>query len=380
MNTNKENTLEKLKDKTLALFFTTGVSLKTWHEIGMLDREVAIYNELSKYFKHIYFFTYGGEEDLKFKSYLADNITVIPKKYISNSFLYSFLIPVIHRKILRDIDILKTNQMRGSWSAVLTKLIYRKKLVVRTGYMLSIDLAKENPKSGIRWIMISIERIAYRFADGIITSSPTNFEYVEKNYNPFGIHVLIPNYVEAEIFKPINPIKKKGSICFVGRLNQEKNLFALLEALKGLPYTFTIIGSGEQEEQLKNFANKNKVNANFLGNIPNHELPKILNQHEIFILPSSRGEGMPKTLLEAMACGLPVIGTNVKGINEVIEHGKNGILCNTDADSIREPIIKLMEDEELKQKLGENARRTIVENYSLDNLAERELELMEELI
>ena len=44
-----------LRDKNLALFFTTGVSLKLWHEIGMIDREVAIYNELSKYFKHIYF-------------------------------------------------------------------------------------------------------------------------------------------------------------------------------------------------------------------------------------------------------------------------------------------------------------------------------------
>ncbi|MCK4819308.1 hypothetical protein KA005_26285, partial [bacterium] len=71
-----------LKDKTLALVFTVGVSLKLWHEIGMIDREVAIYNELSKYFKHIFFFTYGGE-DLKFKNYLANNITVVPKRYIA---------------------------------------------------------------------------------------------------------------------------------------------------------------------------------------------------------------------------------------------------------------------------------------------------------
>ena len=140
MNMNKENEyVEKLKDKTLALFFTAGVSLKTWYDIGSIDREVAIYNELSKYFKHIYFFTYGGieEEDQKFKSYLAENISIIPKKYVSNSLVYSFMMPFIHRKILKDVDILKTNQMWGAWSAVLTKLIYRRKLVVRTGYMLS---------------------------------------------------------------------------------------------------------------------------------------------------------------------------------------------------------------------------------------------------
>ena len=369
------NRILNLNDKTLALFFTAGVSLKTWHEIGSVEREVAIYNELSKYFKHIHFFTYGNEEDLKFKSYLADNISIIPKKYISNSLLYSFLIPFIHRKILKEVDIFKTNQMWGSWSAVLTKLIYRKKLVVRTGYMLSINFMRANPKSRRRWIMKIIEMIAYKLADAIITTSQSNFKYVERNYSPSGIHVLIPNYVENDVFKPMNMVKKKGSICFIGRLSQEKNLFALLEALKGLPYTLTLIGSGEQEERLKNFANKNKVNVNFLGNIPNHKLPRILNSHELFILPSFY-ENMPKTLLEAMACCLPVIGTNVKGINEVIKHGENGILCDTDSNSIREAIVTLMEDEELKQNLGENARRTIVENYDLDKLIKGELELM----
>ena len=279
------SSFKRLNDKTLALFFTGGVSLKTWHTIGMIDREVAIYNELSKYFKRIYFFTYGDEEDLKFKSYLADNITIIPQRYISNSLLYSFMIPFMHHKILRDIDILKTNQMWGSWSAVLTKFIYRKKLVVRTGYMLSIHFMKRNPKSKKRWIMRMIEIIAYKLADAIITTSQTNLEYIEKNYNPSAIHILIPNYIETNIFKPMSIAKKKGSICFVGRLTTQKNLFALLEALNGLPFTITIIGSGEQEKQLKRFATENKIEANFLGNVPNHELPKILNQHELFILP-----------------------------------------------------------------------------------------------
>jgi glycosyltransferase involved in cell wall biosynthesis len=377
---NKENKLvEKLKEKTLVLFFTAGISLKTWHDIGSIDREVAIYNELSKYFKHIYFFTYGCEEDLKFKTYLADNITTIPKKYISNSILYSFMIPFVHRKILKGVDILKTNQMWGSWSAVLTKLIFRKKLVIRTGFLLSINYAKKNPKSLINWLMKFIEMIAYKFANGIITTSQSNFAYVEKNYCPPGLHVLIPNYVETDVFKPMNTSKKNGSICFIGRLSQEKNLFALLEALKGLPYTIDIIGSGPLFSKLKDFVENKGINANFLGNIPNHELPEILNQHELFILPSLY-ENMPKTLLEAMACGLPVIGTNVKGINEVIEHYKNGILFGTDSNSIRNIIITLMEDEKLRKKLGENARRTIVENYNLSNLAEKELKLMEKLL
>lgn len=368
-----------LRDKTLALFFTTGISLKLWHEIGMIDREVAIYNELSQYFKHIYFFTYGGEEDLRFKDYLADNITIVTKKYISNNLLYSFLLPFIHRKILKKVDILKTNQMVGSWGAVLTKLIYKNKLVVRTGYMWSINFSKENPKGRGKILIRNIERFAYRIADAAITSSQSNFNYVEQNYHPHN-HIHIPNYVETDIFKPSNGInKKKGSICFIGRLSQEKNLLALLEALKGLPYTINLIGSGEQKGQLEEFANRNGINASFLGNIPNHELPRILNEHELFILPSL-WEGMPKTLLEAMACGLPAIGTKIDGTKEVIEHGKNGILCDTDSNSIRQAIMSVMGDEGLKQTLGKKARETIEQRFSIEKLADKELRLYAQLL
>lgn len=146
-----------------------------------------------------------------------------------------------------------------------------------------------------------------------------------------------------------------------------------------MPYCIDIIGIGPLSSQLQEVARNNGVKANFLGNVPNHELPDILNQHELFILPSL-WEGMPKTLLEAMACGLPVIGANISGTREVIEDGENGILYDTDSNSIRQAITRLMKDEGLKKRLGEGARRTIVENYSLDCLVEKELELMEQLL
>lgn len=369
---------EMLGDKILALFFSCGVSLKTWHDIGMIDREVAIYNELSRHFKHIYFFTYGDEDDLRFKSYLADNITIIPKKYISNSLLYSFMLPIIHHKTLKNVDILKTNQMSAAWSAALTKLIYRSKLVVRTGFMWSVNFTREYPKSRKKLLIKGVERFAYKIADATITSSESNFNYVEQNYHPRS-HILIPNYVETDVFKPLNRTKNRGSICFVGSLYRAKNPLALLEALKGLPYCVDIIGSGPQSSQLQEVARSNGVKANFLGNIPNHELPKILNRHELFVLPSL-WEGMPKTLLEAMACGLPVIGTNVTGIREVIKDGENGILCDTDSNSIRQAITHLMEDEKLKEQLGENARKTIEQRFSLTKLVDRELELYGQLL
>jgi glycosyltransferase involved in cell wall biosynthesis len=89
---------------------------------------------------------------------------------------------------------------------------------------------------------------------------------------------------------------------------------------------------------------------------------------------------MPKTLLEAMACGLAVIGTNIDGTREVIKHGENGILCETDPKSIREAIVRVIEDEGLKQTLGINARKTIEQRFSLEKLTDKELGLYVKLL
>ena len=374
---------EILKDKTLALFFSCGVSLKTWHDIGMIDREVALYNKLSEYLKQIYFLTYGDEGDLEYKTYLAPNITIIPQKSVPKNLqysavLYSLLLPIIHSGTLKNVDIVKTNQMTASWTAVITKLFFRKKLFVRTGNTWSILYAAEHPASWKTSLIKQIERLAYKMADAASTSSPSAFNYVEHNYHPQN-HILATNYVETDVFKPLDVARRPGSICFVGSLGRQKNILALLEAIKGLPYTIDIIGTGPLSDQLREFARKNKIEASFPGNVPNHELPAVLNRHELFILPSL-WEGMPKTLLEAMSCGLPVIGTNIIGTREVIKDGENGILCETDSDSIRQAIIRLMEDEELKKQLGENARKTIIQDYSLDHLVNKELELMEQLL
>lgn len=383
-----QNNYNSLRDKTLALFFTFNVSLKTWHDVGMINREVALYNKLSHYFKHIYFFTYGGKEDLKLKNYLSENITIVPIPFVnmpnsSKVFLllmlvYSFLLPIIHYKIFKNVDILKTNQMNGSWAAVMAKILFRKKLVVRTGYTWSLFAERNILNSWKKKVVKVIERFSYSFADGAIVSSNRDLEYLTSNYWLNGYQIVIPNYVDTEVFKPLNVQKKKGSICFVGRLEEQKNLFSLLKAMVGLPYVLTVVGSGPLRENLEKYAKEKEINAEFLGNLPSPKVPELLNQHEIFVLPSLY-EGMPKALLEAMACGLPVVGTDVEGIREVIAHEKNGVLCKTDSYSIRETIVRLMDDEKLKKNIGIEARTMARRQFSLSSSVEKELCLYKKL-
>ncbi len=369
-----------LSDKKLVLFFTAGMSLKKWSEGGMLSREVRIYNELAKRFDKIYFLTYGGEEESEYKNFLAPNIEILHNTRRRKLFIYSFLAPFIHRKVMKNADIYKTNQLLGSWTAVIAKILFRKKLIVRHGYQYSSTLKKKG-KNLLSFVASILEFFAYKQADKIIVTSHSikNF-IIERDKIKQEKIAVIPNYVDTETFKPLEIEKHDGMIIFVGRLDTEKNLFSLIDAVKGLNVKLVLIGKGPLEDMLKKKVKEEKItNVVFRGVIPNEKLPMELNKSEIFIQPSFY-EGNPKTLLEAMACGLPVIGTKVIGIKEVITHGETGYLCETSAESIREAITTVMAHDELRNRIGYNARKTILETYALEIIVKSELKLLEELV
>jgi len=368
-----------IKNKKLALFFTTGISLKTWDKIGNLEREIRPYNELADYFNKIYFFTYGDSSDLKYQNILNKNIEILPKKWKIPSKLYSILLPLLYRKELKTVNILKTNQMNGAIAAVLTKWIYRKKLVVRCGYEWLNFL--ENQKSNVwkKIIVHIIEKIVYRASDKIILTSENDKKFIESKFNITSSKIkIIPNYIDTELFKPMIVKKEENRIYIICRLEEQKNLFNLIKAISSLSVKLVIFGEGSLKESLKEYGKKQKANVEFKGNIPNQRLPEELNKSELFILPSFY-EGCPKVLLEAMSCGLPCIGTNVEGIKEIVKHKENGYICETDATSIKNAILDVLNNKEFRIKLSKNARKTIVEHFSLESILKKEREIYESL-
>ena len=377
----------------LVLFFTRGISLKIWLDKGLFDREKLIYEEHLKRgnLQKVYWITYGTKDgeianELKHVGRLHKDIEILsmPKVFDSKfgKIVYSFLIPLIHRKILRQVDILKTNQMDGSWSAVITKWIYKKPLVVRTGYTWSQLEEKLNRKSQVViWIIKLMEKFSYKYADVAIIASKHDKDYVTNNYNPKEIKVIY-NYIDLGQFRPVITLKGyPNKVVYVGRLSNEKNLFNLIKAIAKLDLTLDIYGSRELEGELKKEAERLNAKVNFCGVIPNKDLPGVLNKYKYFILPSYF-EGMPKSLLEAMACGLLCIGTNVEGINEVIEDGKTGILAySTDAQALTEALKRAITlDDRTYTKISENARGLIEEKFSLPSCVEKEREIFEFLI
>jgi glycosyltransferase involved in cell wall biosynthesis len=368
----------------LALFFTNNISLKQWVDTGLFDREKQLYEEHlhRRYLRKVYWLTYGKKDaelakQLKSSNRLHPDIEVLPIPHSffakSGCLLYSFLIPLLHHRSLKEADVLKTNQMDGSRIAVIAKWLYHKPLVVRTGYTASL-FAQRQSRTRLKKNYERMEQFAYRHADIGVVASCQDKQYICSKYRISQEKVeVLYNYVDTTIFRPTNCEKYTDRIIFIGRLNLQKNLFNLIEAISSSNLTLDIYGKGELRDKLEAWAKRLNAKVNFMGIVPNRELPQVLNRYRYYILPSLY-EGMPKSLLEAMACGLICTGTNVEGINEIIEDGVNGYLAKgTQTQALVEVINKATQPSH--NSVTQEGIRKIHNNFSLKAAVEQEKEI-----
>lgn len=364
-----------LVDLSMVLFFTRGISLRSWDEAGMFEREVALYRRLQSRGVKVTFITYGDGTDLHFQNRIPGiriccNCWNLPER------LYAKLIPWLHRKALKTADLVKTNQTCGADIALAAARFLNKPLLARCGYMWSKNAIFEHGGDSDRAReSLAVEGEAFCTADFVaVTTHSMRSSILERFPGLESKVVVIPNYVDTELFTPTrHGTVPRPRLCFVGRLEQEKNLEELISAVRGLDIELEIIGCGTLHNKLAAMIASNSQ-IRLVGVVPHNLLPDHFHKCALFILPSLY-EGHPKSLLEAMSCGLPVIGTDVSGINEIINHGQNGWLCKPNADSIREAIQDVLADTALQERLGKNACRYVTDNFSLERIVEMELDI-----
>ena len=165
-------------------------------------------------------------------------------------------------------------------------------------------------------------------------------------------------------------------VLFVGRLVEKKAAGVLIRAMAQVQQLvpqaeLTIVGEGPQHEELQQLANELKVQVNFLGEMSNDKVRAQLHEARIFCLPSitaSNGdaEGLPIVLLEAQACGLPVVTSARGGRDEGIADGVTGFSFDEgNVDVLSTHILHLLKDDRLAQKMSEAGPRFIAENFCL---------------
>ncbi len=168
-----------------------------------------------------------------------------------------------------------------------------------------------------------------------------------------------------------------GVILHIGRFSEQKNHKRVIDAFEIVHKSYPqmklqLIGSGELEEEVKNYVKSKGIEqaVEFLG-LQGNVYP-FLNKADIFVLPSDY-EGMPITLIEAMAAGLPIVATNVGGIPDMIRDGIDGCVCNTDSSDVADKLIKMIEDTDFRTRVAHSAE-IVAEAFSLKHMTEGYIE------
>jgi glycosyltransferase involved in cell wall biosynthesis len=244
-------------------------------------------------------------------------------------------------------------------------------------------------KISARFISYPLEKKLIQSSDVITTVTKSVAQELKEFYFDSKSINVVENGVDEKIFYPKKEKSEKSIkyAMFVGRIDREKGLFDLVECgryiCKERPELYFIIaGKGRDLNKLikkiKNAGLQDRFI--FLGQVNKDNLVKLYQNATLFILPSYH-EGLPSVVLEAMSCSLPVIVTDVRGNRDLITQGENGIIIPPkEPKKIAEAINMLLGDKKLRQYLGENARNTIIKNYTWDIIANKMLNCYESLI
>jgi glycosyltransferase involved in cell wall biosynthesis len=197
---------------------------------------------------------------------------------------------------------------------------------------------------------------------------------------------IIPFGVDTSFFRPINNQKDNDifQILSVGYLIERKGFEYLIKAVKAVlevhdNVKLIIVGSGPLETKLKTLIIDLKLenNIQIINNVTDGDLLELYNDSDLFVLPSivdSQGntEGLGVVLLEAMACKLPVIGSYIGGIPDIVHDGETGLLVpEKDILEISRAIIKLIENEDLRGIIAFKGYKMVKDRFSWEQIANK---------
>lgn len=211
----------------------------------------------------------------------------------------------------------------------------------------------------------SVERATLVVADTIIPIS----EYIADDLRDLGKTEnlqVVENGVDYGSLQSITAAEEGWDIIYVGRLSEHKRVEHLLEAVDivsgqiGKNLDVCIIGDGPEREQLESRADRLDVDdqVEFLGFVEaDEDVIANIKSASVFVLPSIR-EGFPNTILEANACGVPSIVVNhpENGSTGVVSDDETGFIVDPSPDAIADRVVDILSDQELRQRLSENAR------------------------
>jgi glycosyltransferase involved in cell wall biosynthesis len=284
--------------------------------------------------------------------------------------------------LLRALRLLRGAKPSPRIFATLQVSYRRERLAVRAildrGRVVSRPVPSERIFQWLRAPLLSLlGRLTARLADGVIAPSAATAQELREDYG-VRFPTVIPNGVaEVPVPGPATPERARSegegvTVLFVGRLRTRKAVAVLVEAwcevVAAAPSaTLVLLGDGEQRARLAErvLALRLSESVRLAGAVPRGETERWLRSADVFCLPSTY-EGFPLAILEAMACGLPVVATAVAGVPEAVADGRTGLLVPPeDAGALAAALLRLVRDPALRRRMGDEGRRLLGERFSI---------------
>jgi len=271
----------------------------------------------------------------------------------------SLLFPMVTAKLRGK----KTILVATASGAVCSRNIYRKSFVGVGGL--------------ITYGIVSVlERLNYRLCDNIVVYSPSLVQEFGLERYKHKISLAHEHFLHFDRFKLQKPLNERTNLVgYIGRLSQEKGILNFMEAIPKVvetrgEATFLIAGDGQLRPQVEEYAVQSSNKVRFIGWIPHDELPEYLNKLKLLVLPSYT-EGLPNIMLEAMACGTPVLATPVGATPDIIKDGETGfIMENNSPECIAGNIVRALDHPSLEQ-IARNARALVEREFTHEAAVER---------
>lgn len=264
-----------------------------------------------------------------------------------------------------------------------TKLLRKKSIVLLLSYM---EIESKIRNEIFYKPMVFHKKINLLLASHIVVYSPILIKEwnLEKYRNK--ISIAHEHFLNFDKFKMGSHVHERNDIIgYIGRLSEEKGAQNFAEAISKIhnekdKLNFMIGGDGEQCDKIKRYIEKNSLcnNVSLHGWIPHDELPGHLNQLKLLVMPSYT-EGLPNIMLEAMACGTPVLATPVGAIPDIIKDNQTGFLMeNNSPECIAANVVRALEHPDL-DGIAKRARALVEREFTLEKAVEKWSKLLEEI-
>jgi glycosyltransferase involved in cell wall biosynthesis len=235
-----------------------------------------------------------------------------------------------------------------------------------------------------------LDRMALKRFDALAAVSDEVAQRLLDSGVPTGKIKTIANGIDVQSFEHGHPLPTLSAIGgkvvgMVARLDLQKGFEYLLRAVRELCNIFyglkvVIVGEGPDRKAIESMVQEYGLQGNVILAGQQSDMPGVYAAMDIFVLPSLN-EGLPMTILEAMAASKPVIATRVGAIPRVITDGENGLLVDLrDTDGLRNAIASLLSDPERCRHMGEKAHEWVSRNYTSEAMAQKYRQLYDEVL